>query len=86
MEVWRLLEEGQYEEAQARLDHVNEAIGPVRAKIGAVSGGYRFGKGLAAAMGQPAGPPRPPGPKEAITYPRIYPAPDPPSPSPAPRP
>jgi dihydrodipicolinate synthase/N-acetylneuraminate lyase len=60
MEVWQLLEAGQYEEAQARLDHVNEAIGPVRAKIGAVSGGYRFGKGLAAAVGRPAGPPRPP--------------------------
>ena len=32
-----------------------------------------------------AGPPRPPGPKEAITYPRAYPQPDPlPVPAPAP--
>ena len=31
-----------------------------------------------------AGPPRPPGPKEAITYPRAYPKPDPlPVPAPA---
>jgi dihydrodipicolinate synthase/N-acetylneuraminate lyase len=60
MEVWQLLEAGQYEEAQARLDHANNAIEPVRAKIGAVSGGYRFGKGLSAALGRPVGPPRPP--------------------------
>jgi predicted small lipoprotein YifL len=31
---------------------------------------------LLAACGR-AGPPRPPGPPEAVTYPRIYPAPDP---------
>lgn len=31
---------------------------------------------LLAACGR-AGPPRPPGPREAITYPRIYPAPEP---------
>ena len=39
---------------------------------------------LLAACGR-AGPPRPPGPREAITYPRIYPAPEsapvPPAPS-----
>jgi len=28
-----------------------------------------------------AGPPRPPGPREAVTYPRVYLAPDPPTPS-----
>jgi predicted small lipoprotein YifL len=34
-----------------------------------------------------SGPPRPPGPREAITYPRNYPAPEPPAtPAPAPRP
>lgn len=32
---------------------------------------------LLAACGR-AGPPRPPGPREAITYPRVYPAPEPP--------
>jgi dihydrodipicolinate synthase/N-acetylneuraminate lyase len=32
----------------------------VRAKAAAVSGGYRFFKGLTAALGRPAGPPRPP--------------------------
>jgi dihydrodipicolinate synthase/N-acetylneuraminate lyase len=60
MEVWQLLEAKRYEEAQAKLDRVNKAIGPVRDKIGARSGGYRFPKGLMAAVGQPVGPPRPP--------------------------
>ena len=36
---------------------------------------------LLAACGR-AGPPRPPGPREAITYPRVYPAPDPLPPAP----
>jgi hypothetical protein len=31
-----------------------------------------------------AGPPRPPGPREAVTYPRVYPAPDPAPPVPPP--
>ena len=60
IEVWKLLEAGRYDEAQAKLDGVSEILGPVRAKIGQKSGGYRFGKGLAAALGQPVGPPRPP--------------------------
>jgi hypothetical protein len=30
-----------------------------------------------------AGPPRPPGPREAVTYPRVYPAPEPLRPPPA---
>ena len=60
LEVWQLLEAGRYEEAQAKVDHVEAALSPVRAKTGAVSGGYRFGKGLMAAVGQSAGPPRPP--------------------------
>jgi 4-hydroxy-tetrahydrodipicolinate synthase len=60
LEIWQLLEAGRYEEAQAKVDHAVAALGPIRAKIGAKSGGYRFGKGLMAAVGQPAGPPRPP--------------------------
>jgi len=60
MEVWHLLEAKRYEEAQAKLDRVSKAIGPIRDKIGARSGGYRFPKGLMAAVGQPVGPPRPP--------------------------
>ena len=40
---------------------------------------------LLAACGR-AGPPRPPGPREAITYPRVYPAPEPLPPSGAVRP
>ena len=60
MEVWQLLEAKRYEEAQAKLDRVSKAIGPIRDKIGARSGGYRFPKGLMAAVGQPVGPPRPP--------------------------
>ncbi len=44
---------------------------------------------LLAACGR-AGPPRPPGPREAITYPRVYPAPDsaivPPAPAAVPQP
>jgi 4-hydroxy-tetrahydrodipicolinate synthase len=60
LEVWQMLEAGQYEKAQAQWDRVSEALGPVRTKIGRKSGGYRFGKGLMAAVGQPVGPPRPP--------------------------
>lgn len=50
LEVWQLLEARRYEEAQAKMDHVNEALGAVRASL----------KGLMAALGRPAGQPRPP--------------------------
>jgi 4-hydroxy-tetrahydrodipicolinate synthase len=60
MGVWQLMEAGEYEKAQAQLDRVNAALGPVRTEIGQKSGGYRFPKGLMAAVGQPVGPPRPP--------------------------
>ena len=60
MEVWQLMEAGRYDEAQAQLDGVKEAMAEVSAKSSAKSGGYRFGKGMMAALGRPCGPPRPP--------------------------
>ena len=60
LEVWRLLEAKQYDQAQALIDRKNELLGPWIAKAGKKSGGYRQLKGLMAAVGQPAGPPRPP--------------------------
>ena len=59
-EIWALLEAGRYEEAQVKYDAANEALKDVYAKIARRSGGYRFGKGLSAAMGRPVGPTRPP--------------------------
>ena len=60
LEIWQLLEAGRYDEAQVKLDWVSQILGPVSAKIAKKSGGYRFGKGLSAALGRPVGPPRPP--------------------------
>lgn len=60
LEIWQLLEAGRYEEAQAQWDRVWDVLAPFRAKVSAKSGGYRFGKGLMAALGRPCGPPRPP--------------------------
>jgi 4-hydroxy-tetrahydrodipicolinate synthase len=60
MQIWQLMEAGRYEEAQAQWDHVREILDPIRNKISARSGGYRFGKGLMAALGRPCGPTRPP--------------------------
>ena len=60
LEIWKLMEAGRYEEAQEKTDRVNEVLGPIRAKAWERSAGYSFGKGLMAAMGRPAGPPRPP--------------------------
>ena len=60
LEVWQLLEAHRYDEAQDKLDRVNSALAPWNAKVGARSGGYRSGKALLAAIGQPIGPPRPP--------------------------
>ena len=59
-EVRSLLEAGRYEEAQAEMDRVNNALGPWLSKVGGRSGGYRSGKAMLAALGQPVGPPRPP--------------------------
>ena len=60
LETWQLLEAKRYEEAQAKMDRVNGALAPWRAKTGEKSGGYRQVKGMMAAIGLPAGPPRPP--------------------------
>ena len=59
-EVFRLLVQGRYDEAQAEIDRVSKALGPWMAKTGAVSGGYRQGKAMQAALGRPIGDPRPP--------------------------
>ncbi len=58
LEVWSLMEAGRYDEAQALRATIGEAVKPVRAKSDAKSGGYRFAKGMMAAMGRPVGPPR----------------------------
>ena len=58
--IWKLLEAGKYEEAQAKFDHVRGALAGWQAKTSAKSGGYRQGKGMMAALGRSAGPPRPP--------------------------
>jgi len=60
LELWPLLEAQRYDEAQARFDHMRNAVGPWLAKTESRSGGYRQTKGMMAAMGRPAGPPRPP--------------------------
>ena len=60
LEIWQLLEAHRYEEAQAKLDYVRNAIDPYYAECNKKSGGYRFLKAMQIAMGQPAGPPRPP--------------------------
>ncbi|MBM3236751.1 dihydrodipicolinate synthase family protein [Candidatus Poribacteria bacterium] len=58
LEIWQLLEAQRYEEAQAQFTRVRKALSsftPTKQ-----SGGYRLVKGMMAAMGQPAGPTRPP--------------------------
>jgi 4-hydroxy-tetrahydrodipicolinate synthase len=60
LEIWQLMEQGRYDEAQARKDRVTSAFADWQAKTAAGSGGYRQGKAMAAAMGLPVGPPRPP--------------------------
>jgi len=58
--IWALMEAGRYEEADAQFVRAREATASLRARVRARSGGYRFLKGLMTAMGQHAGPPRPP--------------------------
>ena len=60
LELWQLLESRQYDEVQRRVDEFNAAIRPVAVKSSKRSGGYRFIKGMMAAMGMPAGDMRPP--------------------------
>jgi len=60
LEVWRLVEEKRYDEADAIYSRLGEAIGPVQQRVGARSGGYRLAKGMMEVMGRPSGPPRPP--------------------------
>jgi len=58
IKVWELLEAKKYDEAQETIDRVNGAIGPVRDKVFANSGGYRLVKGMMEVIGRSAGPPR----------------------------
>jgi 4-hydroxy-tetrahydrodipicolinate synthase len=60
LHIWRLLEAGRYDEAQAEVDRVEGSLGPADQRSRARSGGYRMLKGLMAASGRPVGPPRPP--------------------------
>ena len=60
LEIWQLLEARRYDEADAMSDRVTKAMAAWNAKAGAKSGGYRQGKAMLAAIGQPIGPPRPP--------------------------
>ena len=59
-EVHGLLKQGKYDEAQSEIDRVSSALAPWMDKTGAVSGGYRQGKAMQAALGRPIGDPRPP--------------------------
>jgi 4-hydroxy-tetrahydrodipicolinate synthase len=58
LEVWRLMEAGEYEEAEAKYTRVREALASFQPRR--QSGGYRLIKGMMTMMGQPVGPPRPP--------------------------
>ena len=60
LEVFRLLEDKRYDEAQVKMDRVKDAFAPWMEKTVARSGGYRQGKGILAALGMPIGDPRPP--------------------------
>jgi 4-hydroxy-tetrahydrodipicolinate synthase len=60
LKLWEMLEAHRYEEAQAEFDRVRNILQPYAAKSHAKSGGYRFPKGLLAALDRPVGPPRPP--------------------------
>jgi len=60
LEIRPLLEQGKYEEAQKKIDRVNTALKDWSEKAHRVSGGYRLGKGMLAALGRPVGPTRPP--------------------------
>ena len=55
-----LLQQGKYDEFDAGQKRVQDALAPWMAKTGAVSGGYRQGKAMMAALGPPVGPTRPP--------------------------
>jgi len=58
LEIWRLLEEQRYDEAQAKSDKLHNAVGKFKPKT--ESGGYRLVKGMMEAIGRPAGLNRPP--------------------------
>ncbi|MDP7578861.1 MAG: hypothetical protein QGF12_04890, partial [SAR202 cluster bacterium] len=49
-----------YEQFDAEQKRVQDALAPWHSKVAAVSGGYRQGKAMMAALGHPVGPTRPP--------------------------
>ena len=55
-----MVQQGRYDEVEAEDKRVQQALAPWQAKTAAVSGGYRQGKAMMAALGRPMGPPRPP--------------------------
>ena len=58
LKVWDLLEQKKYDEAQAEIDQVKNAMGPWGKRYSGYSGGYWQIKAYMAAMGRPVGPPR----------------------------
>ena len=61
LRVWELIENKQYDEAQALLDSVNIPLDKIFEKVGKRTGGQGVvKKGLMAAMGRPCGASRPP--------------------------
>lgn len=61
LKIWELLEAGQYDEAQALFDKVNDALRDLYTSTSEKSGGQaRVKKGMAKVMGHPMGDSRPP--------------------------
>ena len=61
LEIWRLLEIGQYDAAKELFDRVNDPLTELYVKFYKSSGGQgNLKKGMMAVMGHPVGPPRPP--------------------------
>ena len=60
LHIWELIENRQYDEAQAKFEKVIMPVRELGAKFGKRSGGYRLGKSMMTLMGIPMGVPRPP--------------------------
>jgi 4-hydroxy-tetrahydrodipicolinate synthase len=60
LQVWALLEERHYDEAQALYDRINGALRRFEDELARESGGYRLPKALMEVIERPVGPPRPP--------------------------
>ena len=61
LKIWELMDAGRYDEAQTMYDLVSRESGEIGARVGKRTGGESvLIKGMMAAIGQPAGKPRPP--------------------------